>query len=1659
MKRILSLFLAFIMFATTFTFNLSHLDKEVFAASSILNTSFNKALVTGGESNFPVEVSGSTSISPETIYFDFPMRDLSIGDTYTLSYINSKDEKINFIVNKEDEEKLNITYENEEDKDTFKGYKIYSGSKADYIPVDDFIKANADPNNQVKDPSSAGLSSPEFIISPGGGFSVKSNNAVYHFLWSADGNTMKYSSDSFPNGYVYDTNLILKDKDDTEKINETKRLLTGIDGFLSKPYANNDIYTDDVVDQSTGTDLDPGSDSVGLDITFDIPKVFEGTTFGNTYSDDKMPVNVNLGSTGAGTFDDRNIQIRISDITSSPVTAESDGEYSTVVSVDSNKIKIHIDGLTAGVIYDNVTLSLVPDTSIDLDKRIVGRQTKVKENVFTFPKYKVVNSGDRYVIVLQPFYGFKGNYVLYENDNFSVSSKYDGDGELTFPTSLNTESIRESNFRIFFSPDKDFDDFYGLNTDDTIHSQKLKFKSSEVQSYIIKPESFSVKEYETFAHEGEDHTKTLVATFNWDMGYKEAIDKKIADYGIATYTYDLQSTLSPNNTDSFSKFDSVEIKVEKDTSDIDGDTDIDELVATYSLTSAHGDTIINTGQNILSSIYRPSLDTDVYVAEPTINFNIGDKSTSGYTFYYPNIYFLIVSPTSFNGDTSVVNLGSSIMDSITLNDNESNILPPPQNTFIDPESITTTFDESNLPTEISFNLEWSLDGIGMYNYLSKLYDKTTLNELSQLTLSSKPKDHDSNKEIVDDVADFDMYFDIYISEDGKYMQNQFGNYPYILNIDGTGETRLTSSKGFDYDVTKNSGDIYFSDINGKSGYTIDGKPAIDELRENEVVAVEKIPIYYTEIQDFITSKDDILRSIKLDGLDINTTYYIYIDTVGIHKFPTGGTTIDPEKTITNYSMLTPIANVTTGDLQDKPDITDKTPAAPDLILEKTTQDSTLLSWNDIAIYNEETGDKINTEYEIIRLEGYQINDNYLDSHMQFGDMFDLIDFPEKVGFKTDKINDKILEWNGTSFSNVSTKTSIYTKDNRLYFEDTDLDANKIYFYYVRTALKVDVDDSFVETFSSWSRISATTMNIQGPTNLKVIQNPSSIGLSDTELDHKTEVMLNFDLPISSTSNIGKELFVQLAIKENNGPYDSPFTINTADLIWSTDTPDENGNINCTYIVEDLNPGTTYSFKVRLISRDNQPSGYSNIVVSKTDIDQDEYDDNEDIENWQEYLLELLKDIIDEPYWILEDNSKTREILYRDEKFEGYCQSQKNRYFTLLPSDSYKTNVYYLPSNALDLLNDKNYGIKVIYDNTEFFLSSDAISPNNDAYREMLKDLKEKKIEDYYLKIVISGNSISSINNTSAATDSITFETSFVGFDKPIHTFEQGIYLHLLEMLEDNTELSEYFDELSDGVKDDISSEDMQDIILDAIDDMEEEFSEDISDEFEDTLSGTKYTYNIYNYDKNLIIKLLENVKGNVQGYTYLNSRWNELTTNNKTMTTNKSGMFAFGIIKISYPNLDISDDMMDIVFKYGLDDYFGQDNNLNSRQYATNLMVIGTTARLLGSKVGEDPVSYLKSKDIYASNRNSNEAIDKDYVYYYIISVYTKRSNIDLNSYNITNYTLLKNMKNIDDRTKKSIQVATEIGLNTDMNFDGDENVTISEYFSLLEKLISILKL
>ncbi|MFV0503411.1 MAG: hypothetical protein ACK5LT_05525 [Lachnospirales bacterium] len=1661
-RKLLSLSLGIILFLNTFIVSFNFNGVKAYGAKPDFSYSHFETLAHGINEDTPTLANQNTIKENGT--FTFPMDSYNNSDisnfTYVMSYPLDAGKFVHLVVNRAND-KANVKYiinshekydegnpaSTKSDPAYLSSLMIYSNDVNAYLNYDKYPETDlnaADSNYYFNKTNTEAESTPSFSIVQETGFSFKYDNKTMHFLWDADGN-FKFTTNQLKEGRIYDVELNLSG-DTIKPTPEPSRvkLLTGLNKntFKSEPFANSDTsnlmsdaslkFVDTIINQARPPmDENPGSDEVGLKISFDLPLSWDGSGYNTVDKNYNFNFVMDLTST-AGIDKGITRQIRIDDIMnvttgSSAVIFTPDQEKFKLIGVQGKRVSIYLSELYAGTIYDKVQLGV----SDEGDTGVETKNTSIDfGKVFTFPKYEVVDDGDRLNINLTPYEGYIGFYALFTGtsaNNLRPSAtrevKSTGQKVVSFPLSTDTAGSKYF-YQIFFSPNKDFENLNSVNYDDYIYSQILELVSKGNENVIVPPSNFDVTEDDFTKIEGSDTEKELTMNMQWDIGYAKNIDQYFVDNpdGKLELVYDLNAFTDPDTTSSSEVVGKIKLDIWKDAK-------TGELMVQYTLLNGNDKNyIVNTKPEPLNFYYRADRDSNMYVADVDIVYRAlkeGEPLQSDIYLHYPEIYFFTMDLAEINGED--IDFPASNFDSVTLNDDSGIVAPPPQDAKIT-NNVATFTDEGAKKDEVSLTTYWELDGKALREYLEKIYSRETLENVD----ADNPFKYG------------DMYFNVYISENEKFMRNTLNGLPYDLDI--SGDTRVNKTYPVTYNPNKDGGVVAMSDINGYTSYKINGKQALNTLRDDRTVRIANIKINDMEKISMINNGTEINRELKIDGLDINTKYYIYIDfVVDNNKKDTSINRLDG-------SILSPILAATTGDRKDQPNVDDITPPMPDVVVNEINSDYTVLSWDDIIMANSNGGYE-DISYQVIRTTPNPISDSYLNTREPYKYSWDT--FPgantKKVGYEF-TTSGSVMVYDGTNFSGTSANVTVIEKDGKVYFTDRTLSPNTLYFYYVRAVRTYNGKESY----STWDNVSVTTPNLKAPINLKILQESDAFAY-----DPKTEVILNFDAPVATLDALGTDLFLEYAVKAGSGTFSDGIRMNISDLKKYATELNNEGYRNFTYKISGLIPGVNYSFKVRLVDSKGGRSMYSNIVRTRTDFVQEDYDKEEDINDWTERLKDLIKEVMDDPAWTILEDADDYQLVYREDKLEGNSEQNRNSMFVLEPAKSGKENIYYIPAQSLEFLNKNNKGIKVIYENIEFILPANAVTEANSAYKALSDDLQREDILDFYLAVSVNGVNISKINSANAGTDRVSFYADLVGVEKPIKDWETGVYDELLKLLENDSVIGEYIDDIKDGIEDEDIPKEMQDTILKALKEMTYEVRETVEDGFYDNLSGNNNA-TVSKFEKPLSVSYIGEIDGDIAGYLYKNNIWvakNSVKGGKITFTHDECGTFGFTKTKISLPNVEANKDLLSLITKHNLTDYFGNGNTFKANAPATNLMVVGTTARMLGAKVGEDPVKYLKSKGINTTNRNLNKDVNSEVVIYYITNIYAKKSGIDLNSYTISNHSSMSAMKNINKKYKKNIAVATEMGLNTNLELDGSNTLTVKEFLLIIQTLDSKINL
>ncbi len=1631
MTKFIAKTLSIIVFLTAIAinYNVTMLNKIVYANTNDINfnTSFTKALDVGPTDSVPIN---RTVTGDDSVWFEWDMNNFNESSfttgNFLLSYPLEDGLEVRFEVEKTADDVANVQYKIYDLNATpptqvnSSNYSIYSHAINNYVSLNDFINNGYNssvPNYKVIDNSGVDpIGYPQFIVGPNYGFSFKYNNVSLHFKWEESGDLSKmyFYTNQLKKGYIVEPNLNVQ-VGATSK--DYKKVITsGLSsaGFTVVPYANENKYSSDVISVTSEVDKFPANDEEdrGLDVTFKKLKAWDSTT--NMYTaepDFAVPVTVRFVSLK----DKESMTVTVDDIYSvSPtinlVTTNTEVGWSNFT-VTPDEVAYKLTGLGDGIIYET-TIDVLPDlTETDEQKRLISNSTGIPfGEVFTFPKYEVISQNNKLYIVSQPFYGYAGEFLLKTGISEKVSARKESDGQsqLIFPLSINSENMFSEYFRLYFSTGKVFEDTASANTTNTIHSQKLYYEPQQSTDLVTIPNNFYVVDYNHIKDDtvSDLNKGFLEVTYRWDIGLKSNIDEFLKTNSEISVDYKLSKTLTPDagNLETVSNI-NVLIK------DTNGEGNLE---VEYSGGDGTGENyVINTEVEKLNSKYQQDSGNDVYYAEVTLLFKTANVEYSGADtkeiyFRYPNIYFFTIDPLVLNGND--INVSGSVFRPVTLNYLEEPNLKPPQNVSLEDNTFLSK-DEGDTKDETSFKTIFNLSGDSMNMYLNSSYASDEIDKVL-----------DEDK--------FKAYFNVYISENESIITNELMQMDY--------EERKNNSSEVLYDESFNN-TVYLSNINGNAGEkTTEGEDAIEVLRNGEVLKISEYPINKETLQNILNTSIGKSYAIKLDGLDTNTKYYVVLDTV----------IEDLEKDFLDYSDLSPINAITTKSKLETLKPGENDPNAPDVFEIETKTDNTIIGWQPIIPEVSEDV-TIDIEYEIIRLKTNPMLDEHLDTRENFDTTFnELVSNSDKVGFKTN--NSNVLIYNNTEFVVSDATLYNYNIDGTpLTFQDNTLVPNNIYYYYVRTVKTIDGD----ELYSVWERVAVTTTNIDGPINLTAMFDEY-----DSNIDLKEEVYLKFDAPIKDLTQLGTVYNLQLSILKDGEEWQQPITMNANSFI-TDNVIDSDGYRSFIYKVTNLEPATSYTFRVRLqLIEQGTSSLYSNTVRIRTDAAQDDYDEKEKIDSWEDYVKDKLEEILNGNYWEISDEYNNREIVYREGKFDGMLKTVDDGFLNLVEATPNKFNHYYIPVASLMKCNNDKIGLKIKSGNTSVSLSSSAIDTSlNNALKPLSESLKNGDIKDYYVKLVVkTEDSVQKINGNSISSPII--ETSIVtkAFDMDIQNFEYEVYEVLQQKFLDETLTEDIIEEIEDLIEDEKSNEDIiRSLGLD-VQKYAEDAMEDISDLFHDNKSAEKYNREVTILNSPILISNSNENISNTTGYKQVGTNWIKVQTSavglNDLIVTNTTGTYVFVGTKViinDVGNIEDATKVHEVLIKYDLYDILKSPAGIEASNVVTRDEAYSSVAKILGNQ-NETSVSYLKDLGIDVTTRNLNNVLKEDELTYLLMNVYEYKTSSSINNYQIKNFSAMSKISSVNSKYLKSVQVAVDLGIINLNDFDANNEVTVESFLNTI---------
>ncbi|MDE6182543.1 MAG: fibronectin type III domain-containing protein, partial [Eubacteriales bacterium] len=879
-----------------------------------------------------------------------------------------------------------------------------------------------------------------------------------------------------------------------------------------------------------------------------------------------------------------------------------------------------------------------------------------------------------------------------------------------------------------------------------------------------------------------------------------------------------------------------------------------------------------------------------------------------------------------------------------------------------------------------------------------------------------------------DFNDKSIKYNVYITQDKTAFDEMIKN-------DSTGKDKydkLTNNlkdriKTFDYKnelIGQKPIDVKVDSIDGTT-------KIIDSLRKNEVIKIENM----------VQSNDD-KQIITFTGLDENQVYYVIAETV-VEPIDKNGDIFNEKIDISKYSTI-----VTATTLKDSevPEDSEKVPSAPiNFISKNTTLNSTNILW-DRVVETPEQGKNSKLEYEFIRVRGEELKEEFLKTKYSYDKTWEqLKDVKNKGGFKTS--GQDLLEYKDNKFSTASPEDYVYesytgTQGNIL---DKTLSPNQIYFYYIRTVRVVDGKDV---AYSVWVPLSVTTKNVDGPKNLRVERS--------AEYNKKNEVVISFDIPKMNLDLIGTEYEILYSIKKDGSSWEDDKIMAKSDLTFKDN--EDGKTMRVTYKIKGLSPGSMYTIRVRLFNKPmNSFSMYSNEVDHRTDGDNqnNEYDSN--VESWDQNFKDLVEQLKKDPYWYTQNTTSNTTVIYRPEYFDNVLAETNTSIINLPEGIGGSKKEYYIPASAIIKAFEQNKGFKATYKGMDVIISAKSIDPNqNEAIKMLESRRKTDSLADYFVKITIDFKEAKyNIEGNSNISPVAEVKLEVIGTKEEIAEWDYYMASYVDELLKTSkysTDFKEYIRNLLKDKKDNL-------FIGKEVNKYVEQFKTDFGKKVEAEIKTiSRRTFTTGKLNGSIIIAYPFDSNITAKGYKLNLGKWVAVSTSDyagkKAIITTELGSYTFTGVKVvinGIGNLPDGNVMTQIITKYGLDDYLGK--NINLKANLTNNMAIGSLARIAGNSKTQDPIAFFKGKGVTISSRNSNSNISAQEAVYITMKVYEIRTNQKIDAIKITNYNKTAGIKGINEKYKKSIQVAFQLGIYNNENMNPSGTITVQEFLQMLANL------
>jgi hypothetical protein len=1263
-------------------------------------------------------------------------------------------------------------------------------------------------------------------------------------------------------------------------------------------------------------------------------------------------------------------------------------------------------------------------------------------------------------------------------------------------------------FQVFFKPTHPFnpDEIDRLlageqNVDGIARSQVLFYRGNIYDISLRTPRYFSVTLHHHIPRPGDMERQTGEAEFTarWDIAEIELLHglvERMAVDGELVIYYDLNWSLDPYYYPE-GVFARVRISL---TQNADG-----VLMVDYTLIhpETNARTMVIDGIELLWDGPQP-LRSDApmnphpmfgYMAALRFRVDTFHDLYSGLDGFatpttglrYPWIHFFNVRAAQIGNrilDGSgggAVQVPSSPYDSFTLSDFDRQEVPPPQHISIHTEQ-TYSVDAGDSHDQISFDVTWTIPAMLMRHYLVHSYGLLT-------------PDGEYNAEDVE----FEFWMNLYITqyEDNMGEAAQFWRtnllYPeYRLDarIGTTGLALPSAEIGTDilpnitYQLEHDNNIMYFSAINGNAeNVTVSGNPARTPLRNNDnIVAVARLELEGGVRENFIENTTPIQVTYRIDGLDKNQRYYIYVD-FSLHQRGTG---VDAHgeplvvDTIETSFLSSLVGTITPGD-PDVPDGLDVDPPAPNLRVEddSITLNSVILNWDRIMGLPVPRGHRQTIEFEIIRIRDTQMETMHLNNRVPFPQVWENIvdDHEEIIALTTTTSASALQILNGKpvqpNIALIDILTDEYGDPIRL--RDGSLVSNSLYFYYVRTVRTVyalgDPETIRARTYSVWSHVSVTTDIAGAPRNLRVE--------TQRVFDPQTEVKISFEAPINHAALsgvLGTEIRLQYQLRIDEGDWMTPVIMGTPFLMQHARPVPGDDAEHWTwflYHITGLEAGQRYTVRVRMVEFDGNVaishSLWSNEGVWLTDTcPEDEYYRQQE-EDWLSHLRRELERLLRRPYWVIRQDASAFQVIFRTQMFNDVMMEAVGGQIHL-PFENARQTTYYLPIYAFYQAWEAELAFVLTNadGNMQMMVPARSLDLNeNDQVIDVARTIRQNDFEDYMVRLNIGWTTPNHIQGEETLTAVADIRLDLVSTRPNIVRWERALATSLEARIDEIATDSRTREDIRDAVRGGVSNEDIARDVNHIVENVARAaLARVVSDNMRE-LTNRSRTVAVPRLDRNMTVSARTgSALSAVEAYQSISGNlWNNVPTmdvgDGQGIFTTQLGpvVFTGRVITIQGIEQVVGGPVAQgVVARHGLDDFFGR-GNFDVNQVATRGMLVNSVARMMGAPRGADSVLWLRANGVDVSAAGMNNPVSYQSALHLVMLVYEAQTGTRADSLQVRDFNMLNRLEGLNPQYRSTVQAAIQLNLVDGNTLQPNAQITIGsllEVLALLDRLVGL---